>query len=205
MEPSLDSPQEAPLLATKLRIPPEQANLVLRPRLVQRLDRALRPGQKLILTAAPTGFGKTTLLSSWARRLDDAVGWLSLDEADNDLTRFLRYLTAALARAKPDLTAPPTSGAVTSLEAALVPVINQLADLETGLVLVLDDYHLIENAAIDEALGFLIDHAPPPLHVAIATGAGPSFPLPRWRARGQLTEMRADDLRFTRAETTEFL
>jgi len=195
----------APLLQTKLYIPPPRPDLVSRPRLLQRLDEGLRLGHELTLVSAPAGFGKTTLLSAWLRRTDASVGWLSLDENDNDLTRFLRYLSAALAQAAPDLSLPPPGGPAASVEATLVPLINQLAGLSAPLVLALDDYHLIANPAIDEALVFLIDNAPPALHLVIATRADPSFPLPRWRARQQLVEIRADDLRFTQAETAEFL
>jgi LuxR family maltose regulon positive regulatory protein len=195
----------APLLQTKLYIPPPRPDLVSRPRLLQRLDEGLRLGHELTLVSAPAGFGKTTLLSAWLRRTDASVGWLSLDENDNDLTRFLRYLSAALAQAAPDLSLPPPGGPAASVEATLVPLINHLAGLPAPLVLVLDDYHLIANPAIDEALVFLIDNAPPALHLVIATRADPSFPLPRWRARQQLVEIRADDLRFTQSETAEFL
>ncbi len=197
----------APLLQTKLHIPPPGPNPVPRPRLLQRLDQGLRPGHRLTLVSAPAGFGKTTLLSAWARHVDASVGWLSLDEGDNDLARFVRYLGAALAQAAPDLTAPPPAGTAASFETVLVPLINQLAGLPAPLtvVLVLDDYHLIANPAIDEALAFLVDNAPPALHLVVATRADPSFPLPRWRARRQLLEMRADDLRFTPTETAAFL
>ncbi len=193
------------LLNTKLHIPPARSELVPRPRLSQRLDEGLRPDHKLTLVSAPVGFGKTTLLGAWLRGIDAAVGWLSLDENDNDLVRFLRYLGAALAQAVPDLSAPPVEATPAAKEAVLVPLLNQLSGLSAPVALVLDDYHLIANTDIDEALVFLIDHAPPTLHLVVATRADPSFPLPRWRARQQLIEIRADDLRFTRAETAEFL
>ncbi len=216
MASSVDNARDVSLLATKLRVPPARPNLVPRPRLIERLQEGLRLGNRLILVSAPAGFGKTTLLSEWAswRASESAdgrsVAWLSLDESDNDLTRFLNYLTAALQQTAPDLTAArrsatPTGGAPPSLEAVLVPLVNQLANRGAPLTLVLDDYHLIANPAIDEALIFLIDNAPPALHLAVATRADPSFPLPRWRARQQLLEIRADDLRFTRLETAEFL
>jgi len=194
-----------PLLMTKFHIPPPRPGLVARPRLLARLDEGLRPDHKLTLVSAPAGFGKTTLLSAWLRGIDAAVGWLSLDENDNDLVRFLRYLGAALAQAVPDLSAPPVEATPAAKEAVLVPLLNQLSGLSAPVALVLDDYHLIANTDIDEALVFLIDHAPPTLHLVVATRADPSFPLPRWRARQKLIEIRADDLRFTRAETAEFL
>jgi LuxR family maltose regulon positive regulatory protein len=202
---------EMSLLRTKLYVPPARPNLVSRQRLLQQLDAGLHSGHKLTLVSAPAGFGKTTLLSEWAnQRIGESangqyVAWLSLDENDSDLTRFLHYLIAALAQAAPALTAPPTRGTPSSFEAVLVPLINQLADRTATLVLVLDDYHLITNAAVDEALVFLVDNAPPMLHLVIATRADPLFPLPRWRARQQLLEIRADDLRFTPDETAAFL
>jgi LuxR family maltose regulon positive regulatory protein len=193
------------LLTTKLHIPPARANQVPRPRLIEQLSDGLRQGRKLTLISAPAGFGKTTLLSSWVRRIDAAAGWLSLDGRDDDPTRFLRYLGAAFAQAAPDLVVPPVGGPMTSFEPILVPLINDLATLTSPLVLVLDDYHLIENSSIHEALIFLVDNAPPALHLVIATRADPAFPLPRWRARQQLVEIRADDLRFNSDETAAFL
>jgi len=207
-----------PLLQTKLHIPSVRPDLVPRPRLIQRLDETVRPGHRLTLISAPAGFGKTTLLSEWMQRrgavpapsahaapVVPQAAWLSLDENDNDLARFLHYLTAALAQAAPLSSPPPLGEGLASFETVLVPLINQLADLPAPLALVLDDYHLIADPAIDEALVFLIDHAPATLHLVMATRADPSLPLPRWRARGELTEIRADDLRFTQVETAELL
>jgi len=202
---------ETSLLRTKLHVPPARPNLVERHRLLQQLDAGLRPGRKLTLISAPAGFGKTTLLSEWAsQRISESangqyVAWLSLDENDSDLTRFLRYVGAAFAHAVPKLNVPSPGGPTVSFEAVFVPLINQLAGRPDPLALVLDDYHLIANSAVDEALVFLIDNAPPALHLVIATRADPAFPLPRWRARQQLLEIRADDLRFTPDETAAFL
>jgi LuxR family maltose regulon positive regulatory protein len=203
------------LLTTKLYIPPVHPSQVPRPGLIRRLDESLRPGHKLTLVSAPAGFGKTTLLAAWLAQVDAAVGWLSLDENDNDPARFLRYLGAAFEQAAPRLSVPAPGTPSASLEPALVPLINQLASLNTPLVLVLDDFHLLASGkaagdaaasqVIDKAIEFLIDRAPPVLHTVIATRADPSLPLPRWRARQQLTEIRADDLRFTQAETTALL
>jgi LuxR family maltose regulon positive regulatory protein len=155
--------------------------------------------------AAPAGFGKTTLLSAWAQQQDAPIGWLSLDDNDNDLTRFLRYLHAAVVSALPAVGVPPPGGAVSSFEPILVPLLNALADIPTPVVLVLDDYHVISEPAVHEALTFLADNAPPTLHLVIASRVDPPFPLPRWRARQQLVELRAEDLRFTLPETTAFL
>ena len=199
------SSQIGRLLATKFRCPTPAATIVARPHLIRRLDKSLRPGLRLTLVSALAGFGKTTLLSAWLRQIDRASGWLSLDDSDNDLTRFLNYLTAAPAQSISGLAAPVVGRTPASFEALLVPLINQLAGLDAPLVLVLDDYHLIADDAIHRALTFLIDHMPETLHLVVASRADPPLPLPRWRARRQLIEIRANDLRFTQAETAEFL
>ncbi|MBN1249990.1 MAG: tetratricopeptide repeat protein [Anaerolineae bacterium] len=170
-----------------------------------RLDASLEPGRRLILVSAAAGFGKTTLLATWLRDADIAAGWLALDEADNDLARFLRYLRAALMWAVPDLTVPPPTGSNQPVEPLLVAWINHIAAHSERVVLVLDDYHLITTAAIHEAIAFLVDHAPPNLRLVIATRADPALPLPRWRARQYVVELRAEALRFNRAETQAFM
>ncbi|GGR28170.1 hypothetical protein GCM10008957_44240 [Deinococcus ruber] len=159
--------------------------------------------------SAPVGFGKTTLLSEWATDSGRRPAWLSLDAADSDPARFLLYLVAALQTVVPDIgrevvgalqaAAPPPA------EVLLTALLNEVAALSTPVLLVLDDYHLLDAAPVDHALSFLIDHLPPTLHVAVATREDPRFPLARWRAQGQLTEVRASDLRFTAAEAAEFL
>lgn len=205
-----------PLLQTKLYIPRRQsrAGLILRPRLFEQLAAGL--AERLLLISAPTGFGKSTLLSEWISHIGAQAtpggakfAWLSLDDADNDPTRFWRYFVAALQAVYPALgaavvallqapEAPPA-------ESILIILINELVALEDKLVLVLDDYHLIENDAIQSALTFLIDHQPPCFHLAIVTRSDPPLPLARWRARGQIAEIRAADLRCTVAETAVFL
>jgi len=206
---------DTPLLTTKLHIPPPRPDLAPRPRLFRRLDDTLRPGHKLTLISAPAGFGKTTLLSEWIHRqaAEDAapapvrVAWLSLDENDNDPARFLRYLAAALAQAAPS-SSPLRLGegqGPAPFEAVLVPLLNQAAALSEPVVLILDDYHLVTAGAIHAGVAFLLDHLPQQLHVGLATRADPPLPIARLRARGQLTELRADDLRFTAGETTTFL
>jgi LuxR family maltose regulon positive regulatory protein len=200
-----------PLLTTKLYIPPARPGLVLRPRLIERLNRG-RQG-RLILLSAPAGFGKTTLLAEWIheRRPDVpplGAGWLSLDEADNDPTRFLAYLVAAL-----QPTEEAEDGGVPGVQTAhappaeqtLVGMLNRLAALPDDLVLVLDDYHLITTQAIHDTLAFLLDHLPENLHLVIATRSDPPLHLARLRARGQLLELRQADLRFTAGETAAFL
>ncbi|MFN2219829.1 MAG: LuxR C-terminal-related transcriptional regulator [Anaerolineae bacterium] len=209
-----------PLLQTKLFVPPARPGLVLRPRLVERLDAGTRSGHKLTLISAPAGFGKTTLAGEWIHALGQAtppvaVAWLSLDESDNDLARFLTYLIAALqkveAHQEPDgrigsgLLGALQSGQPPQAEAILTTLINELAALPDRLILVLDDYHLIDARPVHDALTFLLRHQPPQMHLAIATREDPLLPLARLRARGQLTELRATDLRFTPSEAAQFL
>ncbi len=197
------------LIATKLHVPPLRANLVLRPRLIERLERGLRGGHRLALVSAPAGFGKTTLLSEWADSVAEPTAWLSLDEEDNDPARFLAYLLAALRQFDPSIgeTAqlmlqapqpPPPQSLLTSL-------INDLAALPTSCILVLDDYHLIQTMPIHQQLSFLLEHLPTQAHLVIATREDPPLPLARLRARDQIAEIRQSDLTFTEEETADFL
>jgi LuxR family maltose regulon positive regulatory protein len=231
-----------PLLTTKLYIPPVRPELVSRPRLIERLNAGLH--RKLTLVSAPAGFGKTTLLSEWIHAgvgsREYGVGskehaserpsnpysllptpffaWLSLDESDNDPTRFLVYLVAALQTIGADI----GKGALSALqspqppptEAILTALINEIAATPDRIVLVLDDYHLIDAQPIHDALTFLLEHLPPHagpggrcqgMHLVISTREDPPLPLARLRARGQLTEVRVTDLRFTPSEAAEFL
>lgn len=213
-DPSVDAPVGGSLLATKLYIPAVRPNLVPRSHLVERLNDGLQPGRKLILISAPAGFGKTTLLVEWleckeGRQSPSNVGWFSLDDEDNDPVRFLAYLTAALQRAGattaegclvvPALSQPSWPRAV------LVPMINQIASMSRSVVLVLDDYHVVEQQTIHDAISFLIDHLPPNLHLVIAGRTDPPLPLARLRTRGQISELRQADLRFTPQEAAAFL
>ena len=172
-----------------------------------------QPGHKLTLISAPAGFGKTTLVSDWVHlagaRAQRPVAWLSLDTDDNDPTRFLAYLAAAL-----QTVSPAIGGAMLSLlqspqpppaEVMLTHLLNDLAALPDALLLVLDDYHVIESKAIDSILGFLLDHLPPQMHLAITSRSDPLLPLARLRGRGALLEVRAADLRFTPDEAAAFL
>jgi len=196
-----------PILTTKLYIPPPQPKVVLRPRLIERLNEALH--RKLTLISAPAGFGKTTLLSEWVAGCEKPAAWLSLDEGDNDPTRFLAYLVAALQTIAPNIgegvlgvlqspQPPPTESILTAL-------LNEIDTVPDDFVLVLDDYHVIDGSAVDEALSFVLEHLPPGMHLVIATREDPHLPLARLRGRGQLSEVRADDLRFTPDEAAEFL
>jgi LuxR family maltose regulon positive regulatory protein len=214
-----------PLLATKLSVPPVRTGWVRRDRLFARLDDCLE--YRLTLISAPAGFGKTTLLCAWvARRLaglaEDQgqrgdrplaslpqVAWLSLDQADNDPPRFWSYVLAALQGTgvaisrslQSSLQSPPPAIHPWFLTALM----NSLAAFPHPLVLVLDDYHLVEAAEVHETLGFLLDNLPPQIHLVIATRENPLLSLARWRARGELLEIRAADLRFTDAEAAQFL
>ena len=214
----------APILLTKLYIPPTQPELVSRPHLIKKLNEGLH--RKLTLISAPAGFGKTTLVSDWVSNLQlggrkrsqsgnrisgnkNRVAWLSLDEGDNDLNSFLIYFIASMQTVEPDfglepLAALQSSGATNS-EAVLMALLNEIAGLSQTLVLILDDYHVIESQSIDKALTFLLDHMPATMHLVITTRIDPALPLARLRGRGQLTELRVADLRFTQDEATKFL
>jgi LuxR family maltose regulon positive regulatory protein len=220
-QPTIGAPEM--LLSTKLYIPSPRPDgqRVLRPRLVERLNAGLH--RKLTLVSAPAGFGKTTLVGEWVHQLrSDAaqgtqVAWLSLDENDNDPARFLTYLVAALRTVEAGI----AKGALSALqsprpppaEVILIPLINDMAAIPGRTVLVLDDYHLIEAQPVHDAITFLLRHLPPcpgpgrqcqGMHMVIATREDPLLPLARLRARGQLSELRAADLRFTSSEAVVF-
>jgi LuxR family maltose regulon positive regulatory protein len=196
-----------PILATKLYIPPPRPKVVHRPRLIERLNGGLQ--HKLMLISAPAGFGKTTLLSEWAAGCGQPAAWLSLDEGDNDPARFLAYFVAALQAIAPDvgvwLMAALQSPQPPSAESLLTNLLNEITAIPDDFVLVLDDYHVVEAKAVDQALTFLLEHLPPQMRLVIATREDPDLPLARWRGRGQLTEVRAADLRFTHVEAAGFL
>jgi LuxR family maltose regulon positive regulatory protein len=198
-----------PILATKLYIPPPRPKVVPRPRLIERLNEGLH--RKLTLIAAPAGFGKTTLVSEWVAGCDRPVAWLSLDDGDNDLTRFLTYLVAALRTIAPNIgegvmavlqsptPAPPPA------ESILTTLLNEITSIQDNFVLVLDDYHVIDAKRVDDAFTFLLEHLPPQMRLVIATREDPQLPLARLRARDQLTELRVTDLRFSPSEAAGFL
>lgn len=194
-----------PLLETKFRIPAAPLESIPRARLTKRLDDGL--DRKLILVSAPAGFGKTTLLVKWAAACGASVAWLSLDDSDNDPARFTNYLQAALRAAGVDLEehTPGEGWASGSLDTFLTALLNQITAGPGQIVLVLDDYHLITAETVHDAVGFLLDHMPARMHIAIATRADPPLPVARLRGRGQLCEIRLSDLRFTPDETMAFL
>src|SRR6266566_871506 len=195
------------ILATKLYIPRLRPNVVLRPRLLERLNEGLH--RKLTLIAAPAGFGKTTLISAWVAGCDRQVAWLSLDKGESDPTLFLTYLVAALQTIAPTI-GEGVSGVLQSpqpplTESILTALLNEITTIPDNFVLVLDDYHVIDAKPVDQALTYLVDHLPPQMHLVIATREDPPLPLARLRVGGHLTEVRAGDLRFTPSEAAEFL
>ena len=196
-----------PVLATKLYIPPPRAKIVPRPRLIERLNEGLH--RKLTIISAPAGFGKTTVLSEWIPKSPRCVTWLSLDEEDKDSTRFWTYFIYSLQGLRPDLgnaalallqspQAPPITSILTTL-------INDIATFPDSFATVLDDYHVIDAKPVDDGLTFLLKHLPPQMHLVIASREDPNLPLARLRARDQLNELRAADLRFSPGEASIFL
>ncbi|MHB1134871.1 MAG: LuxR C-terminal-related transcriptional regulator [Chloroflexota bacterium] len=203
--PSTVSLAQAPLLATKLFVPRLRQGLVARARLGQRLGAALE--RPLTLVSAPAGYGKTTLVAEWLGGAGLPVAWLTLDEGDNEPGRFLSYLVAALQSIAPDLGRATadllTLAELPPLATLLAPLVNDLASADP-FVLVLDDYHALRAPPVHEVVELLVEHQPPSLHLVLLTRRDPPLPLARLRARGQLAEVRGDDLRFTTQEAGEF-
>jgi LuxR family maltose regulon positive regulatory protein len=210
------------LLNTKLHIPAPRSPMVVRAGLLDLLTQGLRTRKKLFLLSAPAGFGKTTLVSAWIQETclslpgekPCRVAWVSLDEKDNDPLQFLHYMIAAFQKADPwlgltslELMQMPPLGAETGAwrEKALMALINDLSEADGRYVLVLDDYHTITERAVDQMLAYFLDHLPEGVRVVLTTRVDPALPLPRLRARNQLLELRAADLRFDEAEAAAFL
>jgi LuxR family maltose regulon positive regulatory protein len=196
-----------PLLKTKLRPPPLPARWIERTRLVQRMTASMEAGARVTLVSAPAGYGKTTLLSSWSNKLDMPTAWINLDAQDNEGDQFFQYLWAALAHETLGINVDKNTLVVANEENAklLIHLIKLIEDYHQPLLIVLDDYHTVFSAAIHSAIRYLLDHQPANLHVAIGTRADPPLPIARYRARGQLTELRAEDLNFDHDETFSFL
>jgi LuxR family transcriptional regulator, maltose regulon positive regulatory protein len=193
------------LLATKLHVPRPQPGFVPRRRLVQALGEGLARGR--VLVCAPAGFGKTALLADWARGGGWPVAWLGLDAGDSDPARFWRYAVAALDRARPGLAGRVGPPPPRSFEGLVTALINELA-ADPGpdeVLLVLDDYHLVDSRPVHESVAFLLENLPPGLRVVVSGRADPPLPLARLRARGQLAELRAAELRFTGEEAAALL
>ncbi len=201
-----------PVLGSKLRPPRPRRRLVQRARLTDRIraDGGERP--RLVLVAAPAGFGKTTLLAQWLAGAENSqrrVAWLTLDAGDADFRVFVSHLVAAIQTIEPeaavDALARLEAGATAPPDAVLVSLINDLDVLAGPTVVALDDYHVIDAAAVHDAVTFLLDNLPPQVTLALTTRADPPLPLSRLRARGELVELRAADLRFTTDEAEVFL
>jgi LuxR family maltose regulon positive regulatory protein len=216
--PCFTNAQDVPLLKTKLYIPSlrPRERVVSRPYLLERLDEGLRLGCKLTLVSAPAGFGKTTLLSEWIAGcgLRARVAWVSLDEGDNDVSRFWSYAIAALQTREPAI-GQMALGALQDpraqpppIEPLLTSLVNDITTCLSGdrpYILALDDYHVIETEAVHESLDYLLDHLPPALRLVIVSREDPPLALSLLRGRGQLSEIRAADLRFTLTEAAEYL
>lgn len=196
-----------PLLATKLFIPSIRANLVDRPKLLQKLDDAAKC--KLILVTAPAGYGKTTLVAAWVASKDHPAAWVSLDQSENDPLLFIAYLVGALqnidsgmcqtADALIQSSEPPAT------EIIFTYLLNDLACLDTQSLLVIDDYHVIQEPEVHTAMAFLIENAPDNLQIVIASRQSPDLPLSKLRARGQLADLNVFDLRFNSSESVSFV
>jgi len=200
-------PLETGILTTKLYRPRISGELVPRPRLVERLE--ARRDRPLTLVSAPAGYGKTTLISNWLEACDCPTAWLSLDEDDNDLVRFLTYLLAAVETMFPNAVAE-TRSLLSAAGPPPLPVvtrslINELDQVECPFILVLDDYHHIDDLTVHELLNELLTYPPRPMHLVLISRTDPPLSLPTLRARRQVTEVRTDQLRFTREETASFV
>ena len=198
-----------PLLTTKLFFPRPRARLVSRPRLIEWLDAGIR--KPLTLISAPAGYGKTTLIGDWHARLGSEypLAWLSLDPDDNNLARFLTYVSAALetvdSRLPQDLVSQLHLPQLPPMEELVTALINGVNAFSKDFALVLDDCHVITDPVIHAAIVYLLDHLPPKMHLVMLTRSDPPIHLAKLRARDDLAELRADDLRFTNQESTLFL
>jgi ATP/maltotriose-dependent transcriptional regulator MalT len=196
-----------PILSTKLFIPKTRPGLVQRPHLIGQLNAGLQ--RKLSLISAPAGFGKTTLLSEWIPQSPRCVTWLSLDNEEHEPARFWAYFIASLQRLRPDLgeaaLAQLQSRQAAPNDSVLMILINEISAFPDNFAMVLDDYHVIDAKAVDRGLTFLLEHLPAQMHLVITSREDPNLPLSRLRARDQLTELRAADLRFSSSEAAEFL
>ncbi|RMD75971.1 MAG: LuxR family transcriptional regulator, partial [Chloroflexi bacterium] len=199
-----------PLVRTKLQPPEARPSLLARPRLYEQLRHALH--SRVVLITAPAGYGKTSLLTVWIGESGkewSQIAWLTLDAADNDLHRLFAYLLEALPHLPPTRRAQlqallETEGGLDA-EQWCAELLNDLAEIGDATIIVFDDYHTISDNQIHHAIAFLVEHLPPRCRLIIATRSDPPLPLARWRARGQLAELRSFDLAFTPEEAAAFL
>ena len=200
----------SPLLETKLYVPKRRRGLVLRPRLIERLDQGTE--HKLTLVSAPAGFGKTTLLAEWLAATpatERPAAWVSLDQSDNDPAHFWAYFITALQTVQSGVGESALSllhsPQPPPIETVLTTLINEINPIQDDFALILDDYHVIDAQPVHEGITFLVDHLPRQMHLVIASRSDPSLPLARLRGRGESNELRASDLRFTPDEAAVFL
>ena len=197
------------LLLTKLYVPPPNPRVVIRSRLIARLNDGLARDSKLTLISAPVGYGKSTLISSWLATLDCPVAWLSLDAEDNDPRRFWTYVIATIQTIHPEFgqstLALLQTTQMPSIEGLLGSLINQITKIPNKFILVFDDFHLLKSTGIYQGINFFLDHLPRQIHLVITTREDPPLPLPQMRAKGQMVELRINDLRFSKEESAEFL
>lgn len=191
------------LIRTKIQTPLVPENHIARPVLFERLGAVHDPA--LVLVSAPAGFGKSTTISAWGQTLEQATAWFALDAGDNDPARFWSYVLAAIRSVGVELSAGVSQTISAGSEAVATALINALVERATPLTLVLDDYHIITERSIHDAVALLLDHMPAGVTLVMITRADPPFPLGRLRARGQMVELRAADLRFTSNEVQAFL
>ncbi len=197
------------LLKTKLFPPPPRPNQVKRLDLLKKVVQSRQQGIACTLVSAPAGFGKTTLVVDYARTSGLPFAWLALDEGDNDLRRFWRYIDASLSTIDDiigkELRPILYESQEPDYQQIMTSLINDIIGFGQELILVVDDYHVISNPAIHETIAYFVNHLPPLLHLIIVTRADPPISISRLRARGHLAELRVGDLRFTMAEATSFL
>ena len=195
-----------PILTTKLFIPQTRKVLVHRQRLLDRLSQGMEG--KLTLVSGPAGFGKTTLLSAWVAESQRPAGWISLDAEDNDWSRFVTYLIKGLQTISDfitnDIIEMLYSAKPHDSDVLITYLINQIAEIHSPFSLVLDDYHVINEARIHELVQLILENLPPQMHLIISTRSDPPWPLARWRTRGELLEIRTQELRFNLEETVIF-
>lgn len=196
-----------PIMATKLYIPKSRPRAILRPRLTARLSKGLY--RKCTLVSAPAGYGKTTLVCEWVADCGRPVAWLSLEEEDNELTRFLNCMISSLQTLEANIGASALAllqaPQLPPMESIMTILLNEITVIRTPFILVLDDYHAAASKPVDDAVSFLLDHLPAQMHLVLTTREDPSIPLARLRVRDQLTELRAADMRFTLSESEDFL